>query len=503
MAIYSLNISSIGRTTHDAGCAGAYVKYITRQSAEPEMFVGGGMPGDPREARNFLDRGERADRANARVADKLRAALPIDLSESDRAALVQAFGERLSEGRVPWYAAIHQSGPDDEHNPHFHMLVRDRDRETGKRVVRLSDSARDWKAASRPGEAPCAYVRELWEELANEALERAGHDVRIDRRSLEDQGIDRIPQIHLGPAGQYVETNKYRPQSKSVKETSWRRAQYRDEIPYKSIDCGKTRREHNNEIIDLNLERSARSKREKTRLFALLEKAERKKDQALSAAGQEQFRRQSSERDVLAAKFRARREEVKSRREVAIDFVQESLRIAERRKTADLAQRHQLELSAVRSDQSRWGARLMRYIDLTGKTRRAQDADLIAIGDQHTADCKDLERGLRDEDRAQTELVKKRYAAELLEIRRDRKAALTEQVERHKVENEPYQLGLQQRECEREQSRLALTRQLQTGQIEPKMPLADQGRAPPIQDHEIEIDRGFERDRGNDFDLER
>jgi hypothetical protein len=42
--------------------------------------------------------------------------------------------------------------------------------------------------------------RMRWGELANAALERAGHDSRIDHRRLEVQGIDREPTQHLGPA---------------------------------------------------------------------------------------------------------------------------------------------------------------------------------------------------------------------------------------------------------------------------------------------------------------
>ncbi|MEK7217041.1 MAG: MobA/MobL family protein, partial [Chloroflexota bacterium] len=34
------------------------------------------------------------------------------------------------------------------------------------------------------------------------ALEREGFEQRVDRRSLEDQGIDREPQIHVGPAAE-------------------------------------------------------------------------------------------------------------------------------------------------------------------------------------------------------------------------------------------------------------------------------------------------------------
>ena len=42
-------------------------------------------------------------------------------------------------------------------------------------------------------------LRLLWEEHANRALEAAGDAARIDRRRLTAQGIDRVPEIHVGP----------------------------------------------------------------------------------------------------------------------------------------------------------------------------------------------------------------------------------------------------------------------------------------------------------------
>ena len=42
--------------------------------------------------------------------------------------------------------------------------------------------------------------RELWAERANHALRLAGHEARIDHRTLEAQGIDRVPTTHMGPS---------------------------------------------------------------------------------------------------------------------------------------------------------------------------------------------------------------------------------------------------------------------------------------------------------------
>lgn len=44
-------------------------------------------------------------------------------------------------------------------------------------------------------------TRRLWAEVQNAHLERHGHAVRVDHRSLADQGIDRAPERHLGGRG--------------------------------------------------------------------------------------------------------------------------------------------------------------------------------------------------------------------------------------------------------------------------------------------------------------
>ena len=49
-------------------------------------------------------------------------------------------------------------------------------------------------------------ARKEWGLQANRSLERAGHDARIDHRSLEAQGItDREPTQHLGPTAAAME----------------------------------------------------------------------------------------------------------------------------------------------------------------------------------------------------------------------------------------------------------------------------------------------------------
>ncbi|MDP1086444.1 MobA/MobL family protein, partial [Klebsiella pneumoniae] len=48
-------------------------------------------------------------------------------------------------------------------------------------------------------------IRARWAELANRALERAGHAERIDHRSYAEQGIDKVATTHLGPVATAME----------------------------------------------------------------------------------------------------------------------------------------------------------------------------------------------------------------------------------------------------------------------------------------------------------
>lgn len=174
------------------------------------------MPLDREKLFAWLDAQEAGDRKNAWVIDKVMVALPIELSHAERAELVTSYAEGMSQGRASWVAAIHD-GPGDADNPHAHIIFRDRDAETGKRVMMLSE------------QGSTERLREVWEREANLALERAGHDARIDRRSLEAQGIEREPEIHVGAAVRELNGRGERPASANdgktrIEENEERRA---------------------------------------------------------------------------------------------------------------------------------------------------------------------------------------------------------------------------------------------------------------------------------------
>lgn len=139
-------------------------------------------------------------RKNARVAREVILALPHELDLAARKILARDMAAYLVERyRVAVDVALHSPYGKDGHDPrnhHAHLLFTTREVTKdglGKKTRILDDKEH--------GPQEIEAVRAVWEALANAALEQAGLEARIDRRTLMDQGIDRIPEIHIGPEG--------------------------------------------------------------------------------------------------------------------------------------------------------------------------------------------------------------------------------------------------------------------------------------------------------------
>jgi hypothetical protein len=430
VAIYSLHIRSVGRSTHRAGTASAHVKYITRADAVSRI-MGDHMPLDPRAARSWLDAQEQADRANARVVDKLMLALPRELTPDQRAQAVANYCRDLTGGRCAWLAAIHDRG-EDAANPHAHIVLRDRDIETDQRVMRLSDNARDRTKAGLEPKA-IEWVRERWEHHANGALERAGCDERIDRRSLDVQRIDREPQIHIGPGAKALEARGERPESKEQ---------------YKEIDAGRTRPERNAEVIDLAKEREQRQQAER--------------------AQQEEARKQADAERAAAAAEKAERE-AKAAREV--ELYRQSLAKQAEREQQQLVERHAREREGLTRQQwsrtaveqrqdARRDAENATLAASIERTRREQEGGgLVGWMMDKMNPARAAEREKEARERRERQEHEQRAEQERRQRERDERNRREQQElsRRHERERD----GLQRHQAEREHARMAELREQQ------------------------------------------
>jgi ATP-dependent exoDNAse (exonuclease V) alpha subunit len=144
-------------------------------------------------------------RKDARVAREYEVALPHELKREQRVELVRAFSAELANryGVAVDFSihAPHRNG--DDRNHHAHIMTTTREvTATGlgsKAAIEWSDTDRR-KKGLEPAKTEVKAIRERWAALTNEHLLERGIGVRVDHRSLQEQGIDREPQSHLGPA---------------------------------------------------------------------------------------------------------------------------------------------------------------------------------------------------------------------------------------------------------------------------------------------------------------
>jgi hypothetical protein len=451
LAIYSCNLRSIGKTTHAAGTAGAHLLYIGRPDAAP-VLQAGHMPESASEAATWMDRQERADRANARLLDKVRIALPRELSKAERAELVRAFAEDLTGGRVPWFAAIHQEGTDAD-NPHCHLVVRDRDVTTGRRALFLSDSAREREAKGLTPKA-VDWVRDRWEQVCNAALERAGHEARIDRRSLEAQGIDRAPTIHIGPRAAHIEAAVERPHSRDLPENAWWRKAYRDKKPYVTIDQGRTRLERQAEIIDLNLERAARSADRETATWARFEKEQRRLDRQLAERLRVEAQARTKEVRALHQEFGSCLRDLRAQERGESRQAAKTLRETQSPALASLRARQAAERQQLKDRHSSLWQKILLKVDFTGRTGKKQDAARRALARDHKDERGTLASKCRAERLLLQSEVKRRFAELKRQVAGERRAELQALAGRQAAAKARADQLRQTREADREHARI-------------------------------------------------
>ena len=222
MAVYHFSARivsrSAGRSSTAAAAYRAAERIVDERTGEIHDYTRKGgvvdsqviLPGGGTMARAELWNSVEAKhkRSDATVAREFVVALPAELEGDQRQDLARSYARELADRYgVAVDINVHAPGKDgDQRNHHAHILMSacyvSAQGELGKKAVEL-----DPIHCQRHGLANVVEVeRERWEQLANQALARAGHDARIDHRSLEAQGItDRMTDVHLGPTATAIE----------------------------------------------------------------------------------------------------------------------------------------------------------------------------------------------------------------------------------------------------------------------------------------------------------
>ena len=223
MAIHHLSVRPVRRSTgRSAVAAAAYragaLLRDARTGLSHDFRRKGGVAASgialPRgvDAPWALDRGalwnaaEAAERRrDARTAQEVEVALPAELSEAGRRRLAEDLARHLAEGHgcaADW--AVHappRDGDGRNHHAHILMTVRALTAEGLGGKILLEREAGWLRRRGLPtGPERVRALRAEWADMANAALAREGHGVRIDHRSHAARGLSVPPTRHMGVA---------------------------------------------------------------------------------------------------------------------------------------------------------------------------------------------------------------------------------------------------------------------------------------------------------------
>ncbi len=235
MAIYHLSVKTIsrsqGRSSTAAAAYRAGEKIVDDRTGEihdytrkgdvlySELILPNGEPANRAEFWNSIEKHHK--RGDAVLVREVEVALPSELTQEQRKQLALSFAKELAECySVAADISLHaphkltsrylKNNPDQyqeidpetgkKHNGNWHAHIMlsachvAQDGTLGKKAVELDPI--HCQRAKIENMADRERVR--WTELSNAALDKAGHDSRIDHRTLKAQGIDREPTKHLG-----------------------------------------------------------------------------------------------------------------------------------------------------------------------------------------------------------------------------------------------------------------------------------------------------------------
>ena len=170
---------------------------------------------------NAVEKVEKAE--NSQLARELDIALPAEFTLAQNVALAREYVQKtFVDAGMCADLCLHDTG---KGNPHMHVMLTMRpinedgtwggkqkkeyalDRD-GNKIY--DKKKRQYKCKSIPStdwndRGKADEWRKAWEDMANAELKRLGSDAQIDRRSYAEQGVDKIPGIHMGAKASQME----------------------------------------------------------------------------------------------------------------------------------------------------------------------------------------------------------------------------------------------------------------------------------------------------------
>lgn len=152
--------------------------------------------------REYWEAADKHERENGRLFVNSEFALPRELDKQQQIALareqVQSMARTKDGQPLPYSFAIHDANGK---NPHFHVIISERALDGKARTPETWFKRHPIGALKTRDLKDPEWVmdtRKDWCERANKHLALIGSQSRLDHRTLKEQGIDRVPTVHVG-----------------------------------------------------------------------------------------------------------------------------------------------------------------------------------------------------------------------------------------------------------------------------------------------------------------
>ena len=183
-----------GEKLQDERCDKEHDYTHKKDVAHTEIFLPDNAPQwmeDREKLWNAVEANEK--RKDAQLAREFNFALPSELTLEQNTELAREFVKEafVNKGMVADLCVHNDKQPDGQLHPHAHVMLTMRE----VKADGFGQKVRAWN-----DKAMLLHWREQWAEVASQHLALHGHDLRIDHRTLAEQGITLEPQHKIGAA---------------------------------------------------------------------------------------------------------------------------------------------------------------------------------------------------------------------------------------------------------------------------------------------------------------
>ncbi|MDD2337228.1 MAG: MobA/MobL family protein [Geobacteraceae bacterium] len=297
MASYHCTVKVGGK-----GKAGPHAEYIAREgkygdNKRQEDLEATGAVNMPNWAEHapayFWKAADEFERVNGATYREIEIALPRELTLDQRRELVEDFVKKEIGEKHACQWAIHTplAALEGKKQPHAHIMYSERTRDGINRDPEQYFKRYNAKAPERGGcrkdsagtEERLQSTRKLWADLQNAHLERHGHDARVDHRTLDAQGLDRNPEMHLGAIGVSKLTNQDRKVLLEHRAAEIERIRAADHVEVREYLYGAVDGVRRNKVLEqVKLEKAAVRKLEEMEKMQEHERSHKNKDRGFS-----------------------------------------------------------------------------------------------------------------------------------------------------------------------------------------------------------------------------